>query len=314
MKFGIDIGHNSPPDTGARGIKIEDNLTLEVGNKVIEKLKALGHEVISCRPDRPSSSVKDSLSQRVNKANANRVEVFVSIHFNSFNGQANGTEVFAGSETSRKIAKPVLDEIVKLGFFNRGVKSGSHLFVIRNTNMPAILVEGCFIDSQKDVNLFNSEAMANAIVKGLTGKVPTTPVPPVPDEEQNVDTTTLRLQKALNRLKITDKNGKPLVEDNVLGEITSSAVENFQKIVGIAPSGVANTSTWNAINLILAKRIIRPNHAGGTVVRYLQYRVGVETDGVYGPQTEAAIKKYQQQNGLTADGIVGPNSWQKLIG
>jgi N-acetylmuramoyl-L-alanine amidase len=66
--------------------------------------------------------------------------------------------------------------------------------------------------------------------------------------------------------------------------------------------------------LILAKRIIRPNHAGGTVVRYLQYRVGVETDGIYGPQTEAAIKKFQQQNGLVADGIVGPNTWQKLIG
>jgi len=313
MKFGIDIGHNCPPDTGARGIRVEDNLTLDVGNRVIEKLKALGHEVIPCKPQ-SSSSVKDSLSQRVNRANANRVEIFVSIHFNAFNKQANGTEVFAGSETSRRIAKPVLDEIVKLGFFNRGVKSGSHLFVLRNTNMPAILVECCFIDSQKDMNLFNSEAMANAIVKGLTGKLPTSPVNPVPDEEQNVDTTTLRLQKALNRLKITDRNNKPLVEDNILGAATSSAVENFQKIVAIAPSGVANTATWNAINLILAKRIIRPNHAGGTVVRYLQYRVGVDNDGVYGPQTEAAIKKFQQQNGLTADGIVGPITWQKLIG
>ncbi|MBD2451752.1 N-acetylmuramoyl-L-alanine amidase [Nostoc sp. FACHB-152] len=313
MKFAIDIGHNCPPDTGARGIKVEDNLTLDVGTRVIEKLKSLGHEVILCKPQ-SASSVKDSLSQRVNKANANRVELYVSIHFNSFNGQANGTEVFAGSDTSRKYAKPVLDEIVKLGFFNRGVKSGSHLFVLRNTNMPAILVEGCFVDSQKDINLYNPEALANAIVKGLTGQLPTSPVNPVPDEEGNVDTTTLRLQKALNRLKITDKDNKPLVEDNVLGDATSSAVENFQKIVGIASSGVANTATWNALNLILAKRIIRPNHAGGTVVRYLQYRIGVDNDGVYGPQTEAAMKKFQQQNGLTADGIVGPNTWLKLIG
>jgi N-acetylmuramoyl-L-alanine amidase len=313
MKFGIDIGHNSPPDTGARGLRVEDQLTLDVGNRVIEKLKALGHEIISCKPQ-SSSSVKDSLSQRVNKANANRVELYVSIHFNAFNGRANGTEVFAGSDTSRRIAKPVLDEIVKLGFFNRGVKSGSHLFVLRNTNMPAILIECCFLDSQKDISLYNPESMANAIVKGLTGKLPTSPVNPIPDEEQNVDTTTLRLQKALNRLKITDRNGKALVEDNALGPATSSAVENFQQIVGIAQSGVANTATWNAINLILAKRIIRPNHAGGTVVRYLQYRVDVDTDGVYGPQTEAAIKKFQQQNSLTADGIVGPMTWQNLIG
>jgi N-acetylmuramoyl-L-alanine amidase len=32
MKFGIDIGHNCPPETGARGIQIEDNLTLDLVN------------------------------------------------------------------------------------------------------------------------------------------------------------------------------------------------------------------------------------------------------------------------------------------
>ncbi|MFN5872190.1 MAG: cell wall hydrolase, partial [Aphanizomenon sp.] len=37
MKFGIDIGHNCPPDSGASGIKSEDRLTTEVGNKVISK-------------------------------------------------------------------------------------------------------------------------------------------------------------------------------------------------------------------------------------------------------------------------------------
>ncbi|MDZ8055459.1 MAG: N-acetylmuramoyl-L-alanine amidase [Aulosira sp. ZfuVER01] len=313
MKFGVDIGHNCPPDTGARGLKFEDNLTLDVGNRVISKLQALGHQVIPCKPN-SASTVTQSLAQRCDKANANRVDVYVSIHFNSFNGQANGTEVFAGSETSTKIAKPVLDEIVKLGFFNRGVKSGSHLYVLRNTNMPAILVEGCFLDSQKDMNLFNPEALANAIVKGLTGKLPTTPVNPVPDEEQNVDTTVQRLQKTLNQLKITDKNGKPLVEDGIAGSATSSAVAKFQKIAGIAESGNADKATWDAINLILAKRIIRLNHAGGPVIRYLQYRLGVEVDGVYGPQTEASMKNFQRQNGLLADGIVGPTTWQKLIG
>lgn len=313
MKFGIDSGHNCPPDTGARGIKIEDNLTLDVGNRVIEKLRALGNEVVVCKPS-SASTVRDSLLKRCNTANASRVDIFVSIHFNAFNGQANGTEVFATSDTGRKIAKPVLDEIVKLGFFSRGVKSGSHLFVLKNTDMPAILVEGCFIDSQKDMNLFNPEAMANAIVKGLTGKVPTAPVNPVPDEEGNVDATILRLQNSLNRLKITDKNGKALVEDGFTGANTKSAVEKFQTIVEVQATGIAGATTWNDINLILAKRIIRPNHAGGAVIRYLQYRLGVENDGVYGPQTEVVIKNFQKQNGLDADGIVGPASWQKLIG
>jgi N-acetylmuramoyl-L-alanine amidase len=321
MKFGIDIGHNCPPDSGAGGIKSEDKLTTEVGNKVIAKLESLGHTVISCKPN-SASTVNQSLGSRCEKANNNRVDFFVSIHFNAFNGQANGTEVFAISDAGKKVAQKVLDEIVKLGFFNRGVKSGSHLYVLKRTNMPGILIEGCFIDSAKDMQIYDGEAMANAIVAGLTGKVASTsvnpasnaPANPVIDEEQNKDKSILRLQQALNRLKITDKNNRPLVEDNGMGAATSSATEKFQRIVGVLPTGIASNTTWDAINQILAKRVIQGTHASGVIIRYLQYRIGANPDGIYGSQTEAALKKFQQQNGLTADGIIGAMTWQKLIG
>ena len=46
MKFGIDMGHNCPPDTGAVGIKKEDNLTKDVGTKLMAKLAAAGHTFI----------------------------------------------------------------------------------------------------------------------------------------------------------------------------------------------------------------------------------------------------------------------------
>lgn len=329
MKFGLDIGHNCPPDSGAEGIKSENKLTMEVGNKVIAKLENLGHTVIACKPN-SASTVNQSLGSRCEKANSNRVDIFVSIHFNAFNGQANGTEVFAISDAGKKVAQKVLDEIVKLGFFNRGVKSGSHLYVLRRTNMPGILIECCFIDSAKDIQLYDGETMANAIVAGLTGKVANTsvnpasdvPVNPVPnapvntviDEEQNKDKSILRLQKALNRLKITDKNNQPLVEDNSMGQATSSATEKFQRIVGVLPTGIAGNTTWDALNQILAKRVVQGTHTSGVIIRYLQYRVGADPDGIYGPQTEAAIKKLQQQNGLTADGIIGAITWQKLVG
>ncbi|QJB46269.1 N-acetylmuramoyl-L-alanine amidase [Dolichospermum flos-aquae] len=332
MKFGIDIGHNCPPDSGAEGIKSENKLTMEVGNKVIAKLENLGHTVIACKPN-SARTVNQSLGSRCEKANSNRVDIFVSIHFNAFNGQANGTEVFAISDAGKKVAQKVLDEIVKLGFFNRGVKSGSHLYVLRRTNMPGILIECCFIDSAKDIQLYDGETMANAIVAGLTGKVANTPVNPVPgvsipiavpvpnasvntviDEEQNKDKSILRLQQALNRLKITDKNNQPLVEDNGMGQATSSATEKFQRIVGVLPTGIAGNTTWDAINQILAKRVVQGTHTSGVIIRYLQYRVGADPDGIYGPQTQAAIKKFQQQNGLTADGIIGAITWQKLVG
>ena len=329
MKFGLDIGHNCPPDSGAEGIKSENKLTMEVGNKVIAKLENLGHTVIACKPN-SASTVNQSLGSRCEKANSNRVDIFVSIHFNAFNGQANGTEVFAISDAGKKVAQKVLDEIVKLGFFNRGVKSGSHLYVLRRTNMPGILIECCFIDSAKDIQLYDGETMANAIVAGLTGKVANTsvnpasdvPVNPVPnapvntviDEEQNKDKSILRLQKALNRLKITDKNNRTLVEDNSMGQATSSATEKFQRIVGVLPTGIAGNTTWDALNQILAKRVVQGTHTSGVIIRYLQYRVGADPDGIYGPQTQAAIKKFQQQNGLTADGIIGAITWQKLVG
>ncbi|MFM8007856.1 MAG: N-acetylmuramoyl-L-alanine amidase, partial [Dolichospermum sp.] len=238
MKYGIDIGHNCPPDSGASGIRSEDRLTMEVGNKVIDKLESLGHTVIPCKPN-SASTVNRSLGSRCDKANNNRVDFFVSIHFNAFNGKANGTEIFAISDSGRKVAQKVLDEIVKLGFFNRNVKNGSHLYVLRRTNMPGILIEGCFIDSAKDMQIYDGEAMANAIVAGLTGKIANTPENPVPnvpenpvpnlpanpviDQGSNKDKSILRLQQSLNRLKITDQNNRPLTEDNSMGPATSSA-------------------------------------------------------------------------------------------
>ncbi|MBD2430398.1 MULTISPECIES: N-acetylmuramoyl-L-alanine amidase [Fischerella] len=72
MKFGIDIGHNCKPDTGAVSIKKEDDLTKAVGTKLMEKLSAAGHSVINCTPN-ITRSVDESLQKRVNKANDNNV-------------------------------------------------------------------------------------------------------------------------------------------------------------------------------------------------------------------------------------------------
>ncbi len=168
MKFGIDIGHNSPPDTGAVGIKVEDQLTKEVGTRLISKLTKAGHSVVNCTPAR-ADSVNDSLQQRVDTANSNQVDTFVSIHFNSFNGTASGTEIYAISAAAQAIARPVLTEITKLGFGDRGVRKQPSFFVIKNTTMPAILIECCFIDSATDMSRFDAEKMAEAIKDGLVG-------------------------------------------------------------------------------------------------------------------------------------------------
>ena len=59
------------------------------------------------------------------------------------------------------------------GFKNRGAKVGDHLAVLKRTNMPAILVEGCFIDNISDMNKFIQkgsqayEIMAESIIEGV---------------------------------------------------------------------------------------------------------------------------------------------------
>jgi N-acetylmuramoyl-L-alanine amidase len=178
MRFGIDSGHNTPPDTGAEGIKNEDVLTLDVGEKLRAKLAAAGHTVVNCTPN-SAIDVMDSLRKRVDKANNTAVDVFVSIHFNKFldgdetTDNPMGCEIFALSNASAGIAQPVLNKIVKLGFKNKGVKS-ANLFVIKNTSMPAILIEVCFLDSTADMNLLASvgtDKIAEAIKEGLIGDI-----------------------------------------------------------------------------------------------------------------------------------------------
>jgi N-acetylmuramoyl-L-alanine amidase len=168
----IDIGHNVPPsDVGAEGILKEGPVNLAVGERVINQLKQLGYNVIATKPD-TATNVNDSLQQRVDAANNAHADLFISIHANVAGGVGVGTEVWAGgSAKSIELGQNIEDNMVALGYKNRGVKiqgvDGDHLYVLNNTSMPAVLVETFFLDSQEDVNRYNPDDIANAIVKGI---------------------------------------------------------------------------------------------------------------------------------------------------
>jgi N-acetylmuramoyl-L-alanine amidase len=167
MKIGVDYGHNCyPNNTGAVAIRNEDEVIVEVGNLVTDKLKILGHEVILLKPE--NNYIGNTLQQRVEKANENNVELVLSIHFNMGGGE--GTEAYAISSMGKEYAQKIINEIERLGYVNRGVKDGSNLYVVRNTNAPAVLLEVCFLDSVEDMHKFNAEEIATAIVKGISGE------------------------------------------------------------------------------------------------------------------------------------------------
>lgn len=179
MRINIHAGHN--PDgkvaCGAVGLIKESTENRAVKDKVISKLKSLGHTVYDCTVD-DGKNQSDVLRKIVSKCNAHDVDLDVSIHFNSGasdrngNGITTGTEVFVYSGTSG--AKPYADNICKaisaLGFKNRGVKVNSGLYVLKNTKADALLIECCFVDDADDVKKYDAESMATAIVKGITGQ------------------------------------------------------------------------------------------------------------------------------------------------
>lgn len=174
----IDLGHNVPRsllmERGAiNGVYNEEYLIREVGKKVLYKLRSLGYNVVETKPS-GSYSQSNELKARAQAANANEVDKFVSIHFNSAIPGANGTEVFySGVSGSKTLATNVSSNVSNaFGFKNRGAKDGNHLYVLKNTKMPAVLIEGCFLD-QIDMNKFmakGSEAyqiMADNIISGI---------------------------------------------------------------------------------------------------------------------------------------------------
>ena len=166
----IDIGHNVPYDTGAVGIRREDDLNRLVGNSLISKLRERGIKVVNCTPT-TAKSLNDSLYQRVITANNCGATLFVSIHHNACPG-GYGAEVLCIKNNyqgglSTKVGESILNELSSLGLRNRGVKDRRDLYVINNTSMPALIVECAFVDSSSDMKNYNPEKTTAAIYKGI---------------------------------------------------------------------------------------------------------------------------------------------------
>ncbi len=172
MNFNIHAGHN--PDgkvgSGAVGYIKESTEARNVTRDVIAELKRRGHNAYDCTCDNGTGQT-DVLRKICSKANARKVDCDVSIHFNSSNGQGNGTEVLYKTSNGSKWATKVQKSIVKeCGFKDRGIKKRDNLYYLNNTKNVAILIEVCFVDNKTDVNKYNSKKVAKAIVNGLVGE------------------------------------------------------------------------------------------------------------------------------------------------
>ena len=169
----IDPGHGGP-DPGAIGIRgiRETDVVLDVSKIVKQLLSEKGVRVRLTR----KSEIDLDLPPRVSFANRMGADIFVSIHANASQGKKrniNGLETFyyrgwRGRLLAKRIQKHILR--VSPGSPDRGVKQG-RFFVIKNTRMPAVLVEIGFLTGRLDARRLEQsihrKRIAFAIAKGI---------------------------------------------------------------------------------------------------------------------------------------------------
>ncbi len=169
----IDPGHGGP-DPGAIGIggMRETDVVLEV-SKIVKNL--LSEKGVKVRLTR-KNEVDLDLPPRVSFANNTGADIFVSIHANASRGKRrdiNGLETFyyrgwRGKSLAKRIQKQILR--VSPGSPDRGVKQG-RFYVIKNTKMPAVLVEIGFLTGRLDARRLEKTShrkrIAYAIAKGI---------------------------------------------------------------------------------------------------------------------------------------------------
>lgn len=292
MKIAVRGGH-CPNVPGSRGIIDELKEDRLVKNAVIKYLNQMGVSVLDVTPPDSTSSSSADLSYGVNKANNWGADLFVSIHFNNaystYNG-ALGTEVCVYSEYD--IAGRVVNKMASLGFRNRGQKVRTGLYELKHTSMKSMIVEVCFVEATEDVALYKKvgydyigKTIAEALVNRSSGVTPTpTPTPePVPTPtpqptSKNYHSWIARLQEECNKQGFSN-----------------------QKVDGIEGPNTLNGSP-------MVRRGAR-----GNITKLIQEKLGISADGIFGANTEVAVKNYQRTNGLSVDGIVGRNTWRKLL-
>jgi N-acetylmuramoyl-L-alanine amidase len=159
----------------------EKDVNLDMARRLDAFLRRWGARTVMTRTrdlaggDRPFTTTADDLKARTDLANEVGADLFVSIHNNALGSPTgSGTETFHyyySSEASRRLAREIQTELVlALGLPDRGVKEAG-FYVLRNTAMPAVLVEGAFLTNAGDLALLADpvarERAARAVGRGV---------------------------------------------------------------------------------------------------------------------------------------------------
>ena len=160
----IDPGHGGQDRGGVSGQVYEKHLALDTAIRLESQLREHGINTVLTR----RSDYFVSLPQRVNLANGYRDAIFVAIHYNyTWKSEVSGLETYFCTPQSQQLAQCVhASMMARVASPDRGVKTARY-YVIRNTTIPAILVECGFVSNAKERDHMKSAWFRDALARGI---------------------------------------------------------------------------------------------------------------------------------------------------
>ena len=326
----------NPPTIGKRSPIIpylgrsfyENEFNKQTKRRFIIACLRCGFNVYDVHPE-----VQDvSVSRRVVRVNNARLSALVTFAYNAsgdgvdFNS-AKGYEVYYSPynpfpNESLRLSELVFAELKDNGFVTARFVGRLSVGVLSNVNCPSTLIEAGFMTNVEEVKLIQNplyveqvaERSCEAVCKFFS-------VDYVANNVENY--STIKINAKGNFVKILqmllNNYGANLSEDGVFGLRTKLAVEQFQRNNGLSVDGVVGRNTWSKLlNKDVGNGVIKRGSKNSDVL-FLQklllsflYPI-TNLDSNFGPETERAVRAFQQENGLVADGIVGAKTWEKLF-
>lgn len=274
--FGVTPGKRSP--------KFEDGTLMyeNAFNKMVvkylkEELERNNFKTVLVAPTDADTSLHD----RVAKADAEKVDLYLSVHANASgdkwsNARGIETFVFIGSKDSERIGAIIHKNLMKgTKMLDRGVKSGNHLYEIRKPKAPSVLVECGFMTNEEEVKLLMSDLYRRECAKELAMGV---------CEAYNVKYTEFQPEPAKKPAPAPVKQQtKPKATFNLPNKVIESGkgaeIKEIQKAL-----------------IAVGEKLPK-----------------FGADGDFGDETIKALKSFQAKNKLKADGVYGPNTRTALL-
>ena len=163
----LDAGHGGKDGGTSSGDVVEKDITLEVVLRMKELLEEKGIQIVLTRDADESVSLAD----RAAAANQSDAALFVSIHCNYFEDDSaiKGLECYyyEGSEEGRRIAEGILEELQQKDNITVRNAKEETFYVLKQTKIPAVLVELGYLSNAKECGLLASEVYQEILAEEL---------------------------------------------------------------------------------------------------------------------------------------------------